>query len=303
MKHMQNKAIKDMNDWLDACLSHLPLFTKKEQLREELVDHFCDCLDAQFAKGYDEREAQAKALAALGDPDETGRLLRKVHSPCLTVLLYGMRILILALLLFLAVNPYTWNSIRSEKVRWQTRNAYVYGTWFEENGLPLLSYRKGSCDRTGEAAGREISVLTAWNLRIRAPEGDAVSQHCYVVLRVNTPRWETSPLDYGEFLERSLRVTADGEFSLISVLRWYETETNQTRWENPCSGYFSVSLLRRNLLSCDYLLVLEKTGASGDEPGSFDPDRIELRFTLGDTEFTLPLVFGPRAEAEGGKMP
>lgn len=298
----------DVNEWLDRAADCVPLAKERTAIREELADHYCDRLDALLAQGCGEEEAKALAVASLGDPEETGRLLRRVYQPWLTRLLWAVRFLAFALLLVLAVNPNTWNRVRFAWVAYRGWNSYVSGTFYDagiENSTVFLqSYRQGRCEATGEAAGREISVRAAWNLfpgAEKAEEAEANREKCYVVVRVDSPCWETESYPY-DYLERNLHISVDGEAFVSSTL-YRETMKTVKRWE-PQRSYFGVQRLRRGLLSCDYLVVLEQyRDPASDDELRFDPDRVELSFEFGETCFTLSVDFGPRMEAEGGKMP
>ena len=298
----------DIDEWLGRVDKYLPV-GERTAVREELTDHYCDRLDALLAQGCGEREAKVRAVDALGDPDRTGKLLRRVHQPWITWLLYGVRFLAFALLLILVMNAGTWNTVSNAWVVHREWNVYVSGRFYdagvEGSTVFLQSYRKGSCEATGEAAGREISVLAAWHLFPGAAEAEDASanrEECYVVLRVDSPCWETESYPY-DYLERSLHISADGE-SFVSYVLYRETMAAAERAEEPQRCFFGVIRLERRFLSCDYLVTLERYGdpASDEEP-RFDPDLVELSFEFGETRFTLPVVFGPRMEAEGGKMP
>ena len=296
----------DINEWLDRTAKYLPSSKDRTAIREELTDHYCDKLDALLAQGYDPDEAKTKAVEALGDPDETGRLLRRVHQPWLTRLLWAVRFLAFALLLVLFMNPETWDHVSNVRAIHQQWNSYVSGTMYdpdEENDYIFLrSYRKGSCETTGEIAGREISVLAAWHLFSGTAEGQASHDCCYAVLRVDSPYWETESYPY-DYLERSLRVSADGE-AFVSFVLYRETMAAAEQAVEPQRCFFGVIRLKRGLLSCDYLVTLERYGdPASDEEELFDPELVELNFEFGETRFTLPVVFGPRIEAEGGRMP
>ena len=298
----------DINEWLDRTDKYLPSTKERTAIREELTDHYSDRLDALLAQGFDKEEAKDRAVAALGDPEETGKLLRKVYQPWIDWLLRAVRFLAFALLLVLVMNAVTWNTVSNAWVVHREWNAYVSGRFYdagvEGSTVFLQSYRKGSCEATGEAAGREISVLAAWHLFPGAAEAEDASanrEKCYVVLRVDSPCWETESYPY-DYLERSLHITVDGE-TFVSYMLYREVMRSGGRWD-PQRSYFGMRRLRRGLLSCDYLVVLEQyRDPASDEEELFDPERVELTFEFGETRFTLPVVFGPRMEAEGGKMP
>lgn len=281
-------------EWADEAVSCLLRPTERDVARRELLDHMEDHLQVLRDRGLDEDEAQARVMEAMGDPRETGRLLRKVHAPWAGVLLWLVRALFLALLIpALVYAGSLWQKAGTWFESRAIRDRYVAGSVeapadsadYEGPAFVLTASRRGSCEAAGEAGGHEVSVLAAWNRWIHAAWNDKVTQDCYVVLRVKTPPWETPDADV---LERNFRVSADGAAPTCGYLHYLE------RGEDFPPYSFTVWRLRRNLWSCDYLLKLERPD---------DPDRLDLIYAGGSESFTLPVVFGPRTEAKGGQTP
>jgi len=52
---------------------------ERESARQELMDHIADHTEALCAAGLSPEEAEDRAVAAMGDPNEVGALLRKIH--------------------------------------------------------------------------------------------------------------------------------------------------------------------------------------------------------------------------------
>ena len=63
-------------------------------ITRELTAHLEDHAAALEARGLSPQEARVRAVAAMGDPDEVGRALNRVHSP-----LWGLTFLVLRLLI------------------------------------------------------------------------------------------------------------------------------------------------------------------------------------------------------------
>jgi len=69
--------------WVSTATGYIPFKGDRAEVSAELHAHYEDHVDALMAAGLDRQNAELRALEAMGDPDETGRLLRKVHRPWL----------------------------------------------------------------------------------------------------------------------------------------------------------------------------------------------------------------------------
>ena len=136
----------EIREWLDQSLSHLSRFTEDKELRRELYTHYEDHRDALMESGVPEEEAETQAVAALGEPAETGLLLRLVHRPYLTWMLIGFRVLVVLALVILWLNAETlldWISAQKQ----QRENLAPFRD-VEQMGADLRvgAWRKGSCE-------------------------------------------------------------------------------------------------------------------------------------------------------------
>ena len=70
-------------DFCDGVLIQMPRATNRERddIREELLDHLSEHRDMLLEYGYEPLEAEQKAIAAMGDPTEIGRVWNKTLSP------------------------------------------------------------------------------------------------------------------------------------------------------------------------------------------------------------------------------
>ena len=80
---------------------------EREAIRQEINGHIEDHMEALRALGYDEREAEARTIAAMGDPDEVARELNKQYP--LRWLVIGRAAMIATLLFALLVALPAWN--------------------------------------------------------------------------------------------------------------------------------------------------------------------------------------------------
>ena len=74
-------------EWAEQAVKGIILPEERESAKQELLDHIDDHTEALVSAGLPEQEAKRQAVAAMGDPEDTAKLLRKVHQPVLTRLI------------------------------------------------------------------------------------------------------------------------------------------------------------------------------------------------------------------------
>ena len=90
--------------WADRVVAGIILPKERENARQELLDHMEDHMDSLLAAGFSQEEAERQAIAAMGDPEETAKLLRRAHQPVLTRLFQISRWMLLCALVIFAVS-------------------------------------------------------------------------------------------------------------------------------------------------------------------------------------------------------
>jgi hypothetical protein len=70
-----------------------------DELRNHILDRICDFVDS----GYDEETAVKKALEAMGDPEDIGKKLNKLHKPYLGWLLSAINVSIVLLGIYIVL--------------------------------------------------------------------------------------------------------------------------------------------------------------------------------------------------------
>ena len=88
--------------WAARAAAHIPFKPDRVPVEEELLAHLEDNAETLMKGGMPCRDAEAQALAAMGDADEVGRALAAVHKPWLGYLwLWSRRVLILCIVVLL----------------------------------------------------------------------------------------------------------------------------------------------------------------------------------------------------------
>ncbi len=73
--------MKDIRRWTEQAVAGIRAADEREAAKEELLAHFEDHRDALMEQGMPKSKAEAEALLAMGDAEETGLLLKQAHSP------------------------------------------------------------------------------------------------------------------------------------------------------------------------------------------------------------------------------
>ena len=99
----------DRRQYTDRVLTSLRRVTAKEReaIRQELDGHMEDHMESLRELGYDEALAEARTLAAMGDPEEVGRELNQQYP--FRWLVIGRAAMVLTLLFALLVALPAWN--------------------------------------------------------------------------------------------------------------------------------------------------------------------------------------------------
>lgn len=95
--------------WCDRACEQIRFKPDREAVRRELLGHMEDEWEALRASGLSGLEAERRTLEAMGDPEEVGKLLDRVHRPLLGWLWlaskWAVRLGVIALALLLVSAP------------------------------------------------------------------------------------------------------------------------------------------------------------------------------------------------------
>ena len=90
--------------WATAAVRGIVSKKERESAQQELWDHILDHKEALLAAGFSREEAERQAIAAMGAPEETAKLLRKAHQPILTRLVQAARACCIGLAIIVALS-------------------------------------------------------------------------------------------------------------------------------------------------------------------------------------------------------
>lgn len=281
MKRTKNTPT-DIYGWLDRVFRHLRFGGDEAALRQELTDHFEDRLNFLQEQGCPAEEAQQKALAAMGDPDETGRLLRKVCQPWLGLLLWTVRGVLIALAVALICQlPHLLPRLESKREQSRIREAWIQGEALEE-GLTedtIAAVRAGRCSGEGRLGSYRVEPVAAWTCWGRFEEPlDRYREGSWVVLKIASPPWEEPD---PRLLQNHLTLW-DDKGRRYRDYELYCREADDLA--EDLDNYYTLPQ-GRDLTACYYTLWLN---------GASDPERLELDYDDGANRFQCQVVFGAR---------
>lgn len=84
-------------EWAQRAVAGIILPKERESAKQELLDHMEDHMADLMAAGFSREDAEAHAVLAMGDPEDTAKLLRQAHQPILTRILQAARVCCISL--------------------------------------------------------------------------------------------------------------------------------------------------------------------------------------------------------------
>lgn len=78
---MLNGVIMTKDEYIEIVLSHISSKKENNAIRQELLDHIDDRIEYYTDAGYDLDYAEKMALTKMGNPEELGDEMNKVHKP------------------------------------------------------------------------------------------------------------------------------------------------------------------------------------------------------------------------------
>lgn len=215
--------------WLDAATRNIRFGPDRMAVRAELAAHLED-KQADLCRIFPDippEEAEQRALEAMGDPEEIGRELAKLHKPWLG---YLWRVSQAAVLLILAVMMFV--GLRGD------------GYWHDGDGSYLWGGSRETVNST--AAVEPASVeLGGYTFKIVGaeyadyPDGGELPDHIRLTVQVSSWKfWE--PFSIQNMRDRLSVVTADGSRSSPEWGEDWSCKVNPLGRRTPVSREFTI---------------------------------------------------------------
>ncbi len=213
--------------WADRAAKHVRFLPDRAGVRRELQAHMEDRYEALTAGGLDDRAAAEKTVAAMGDADEVGEALNKIHAPLLGwawLLSRALVILLAAGLALAAVLIVPFDTVLDD--RDIQRTVWAFEETEHEGGRRLLLAEGDSEAVCGDYTLR-LPAAARW--RLEGLETDVV----YLRLDVEHPLFAPKlDMEGAHGVFGALRITDDqGRRWVAANLYW-----SRTIWD-PCSEF------------------------------------------------------------------
>lgn len=231
--------IRSIYEWVSRAVTHIRFPPDRAPVAEELTNHYLDCRDGLIRGGMERQQAEQAALDALGDPNETGRLLNRMHRPYLGWLWVFSRYAVGLVVFLFLIGIFRYPAKAAIQ-------SYFYGwpTFFgSETGSADLTYLKPFYD--GEGQDRELKRSYGVCAQT-ARAGD------YAVSVERAVRWQSWYEDDG------VKHTYDGFRFILRA----EADSLTLSGPDALRNYLTVTDSAGN----SYVNVISSTGYRTDEP-------------------------------------
>ncbi len=258
--------------WLDGATGGLKFPPDRRAARQELLDHIMDRTEA-YRRNFPDMtagEAERKAVEQMGDPQEVGRALARLHHPWVGFLWYGCRGLLggaaLAVLLLVVLQPKLMNALWDGGISWAVEQADRRFLGLEEEWTAPAPVELDHHTLTVPRAAR---IEEKWsrpdtNQEVYACESAAITLR----IRAKLP-WDRP--GEGDLAIPARLTAVDSHGKALGLDRW----TEEDRFE----GQAPILAGRRGVFWQEYELLLRDL-----TPGA---QWVELDYHFGGTQFKI----------------
>lgn len=274
--------------WLDTATRGIRFKPDRAAVRSELEAHLED-KQADFRRIFpkmSQEEAEHRALEAMGDPEELGRELARIHRPWLGYLWVASRVLCVCMILGVlwgnlsGTNPLdiwfqtnqSWLGAQPED-RQEELERIVFGSEIQSRPLPgqeAIEYR-------GYAF--TVEEGTVWQPLAELPEDRLVPYEQAVLLTLRV-EWGRPDQPLAANFSGELWAEDDRGNGYLSYQDYYHGEEDMPQWGEP--QLLHCGVLASTPLSRTYEVVLPVL--------SQETKQVKLRYTYGGADLSIPVV-------------
>ena len=228
------RTVERFSDWRDKVTAQVRFWPDRESIAKELTAHYDDHVRDLERLDYPIELAQQRALLAMGDPEEIGRRLNRVHKPWLGWLWMASRIaVVLCLALLLVYGTGYWRNVADDLQPLEKTEEYEpYGFQFD----PAPSWTREAVTAGGSVnrCGYDISIPYA---ALWCHDDDGPYYAASVLITVEDGRfWDDGPGP--ALLQLSATDDRAGQYTSSSEYFDYTVEERRAFWD----GYIRVNL-------------------------------------------------------------
>ena len=226
---MRDKANRIHYEWSARACKYIRHPADRRQVQAELDAHMQDRISELTDSGLRYHDALARVTAAMGDPDDVGRLLGRIHTPWMSWLLTLSKWICAALILFSL-------SFYGRQVWWDIEARFLYDTqpWTHEETYTYYCSNYEGTDMT-VCSIKAVPEATVGDYTFRVVRGSYLS-HGSLILWIESdhPFWKAAPegfMDKIEFYDDKGQLlrgnrSIDGNTAIFEVFDGDDAEIN-----------------------------------------------------------------------------
>ena len=180
-----------IEQWCDIAVSYIRFPPDRAPVKQELLEHMQDKCDGYVEQGLSRIEAEGRVTKEMGEPRETGLLLRRIHKPYLGWVWRATQWL-LVLALILAV----WNGVRwagdlgiSDGPPILGRDPYETTSYEYDSGSgERVLYLEPDCSARSDGYTFTVTKAAYWEGTYTDASGTHDTNSFYFLMEVTNPR-------------------------------------------------------------------------------------------------------------------
>lgn len=274
--------------WLNTATRGIRFKPDRAAVRRELAAHLED-KQADLQRIFPDippKEAEHRALESMGDPEELGRGLARIHKPWLGYL-WRLSQVLCALMVLAAL----WGAASGTNPPdlWVQTNQSWLGEQLEDRQGELERIVFGSEIQSSPLTSQEaieyrgytftVEEGTVWQPLAELPEDRLVPYEQAVLLTLRV-EWSRPDQPLAANFSGELWAEDDRGNGYLSYQDYYHSEDDMPQWGEP--QLLHCGVLARTPLSCTYEVVLPVL--------SQETGQVKLRYTYGGADLSIPVV-------------
>ena len=193
--------VRSIAEWTMQATEHIRYQPDRDAVAEELKASYEDHRDALIESGEATDRASFLALQAMGDPAETGRMLRSVYHPLITFLWRVSRVVLVCLLIAAAIAVIPWVRNQDWSLMKDPEEALLNTMAFYREMDEDTWMREGHCGETAYLGDYSFTVTRAMICQTTAPDlAENYYYYMVLVLKEDGPFTLDSPPDLRYYL-------------------------------------------------------------------------------------------------------
>lgn len=191
--------MRSIEEWIVLSTAHIAFPPDRKPVAEEIRASYEDHRDALIDSGETRDRASFLALQALGDPDEAGELLAKVHKPWLGWAWKASRWVAVLAVIGMMIG---WMVYRNNNLQWiwQDYSEYEPHILTEEGMRDYEIVEEGVQNQRFRVGDYRIH-MTDWKILHHRPDSENEGYIAVILLDTSAPPWMTVPNSMQKYMQ------------------------------------------------------------------------------------------------------